>query len=56
MSMEDLYEHDVVAWAQAQAQAQAQAEALRRQSTNEIDWDNVAEEVGDVGGAVVKAC
>ena len=54
MSMEDLYEHDVVAW--AQAQAQAQAEALRRQSANEIDWDNVAEEVGDVGGAVVKAC
>ncbi len=50
MSMDDLYERDVVAW------AEAQAEALRRRSANEIDWENVAEEVGDVGGAVVKAC
>jgi hypothetical protein len=47
---DDLYQRDIVAW------AEAQAAALRRRSANEIDWDNVAEEVGDVGGNVVRAC
>lgn len=46
----DLYEKDIVAW------AEAQAEALRRRSANEIDWDNVAEEVEDLGGNLVRAC
>src|ERR1043166_92856 len=47
---DDLYERDIVAW------AEAQATALRRRSANEVDWDNVAEEVGDVGGNIVRAC
>lgn len=47
---DDLYQRDIVAW------AEAQAEALRKRSANEIDWENVAEEVGDVGGNIVRAC
>lgn len=42
MSAADLYETDATAW------AEAQADALRRRATNEIDWDNVAEEIEDV--------
>jgi hypothetical protein len=38
-----LYNADIVAW------AHAQADALRRRAMNEIDWDNVAEEIEDVG-------
>lgn len=40
------YETDGYAW------AMEQADALRRRSTNEVDWDNVAEEVEDVGKAI----
>lgn len=47
---DDLYSRDMVAW------AEAQAAALRKRSANEIDWDNVAEEIGDVGGNIVRAC
>jgi hypothetical protein len=42
MSAADLYETDARAW------AEAQADALRRRATNEIGWDNVAEEIEDV--------
>jgi hypothetical protein len=38
----ELYEIDATAW------AEAQCDALRRRATNEIDWDNVAEEIADV--------
>src|SRR5262249_43965894 len=38
------------------AWAEAQKDALRRRSANEVDWDNVADEVGDVGGNIVRAC
>jgi hypothetical protein len=41
--MSDLYGDDIVLW------AAQQADALRRRATNEIDWDNVAEEIEDVG-------
>jgi hypothetical protein len=37
--MRDLYEADIAAW------AEQQADALRRRATNEIDWENVAEEI-----------
>jgi len=36
------YDTDTVAW------AEQQADALRRRATNEIDWDNVAEEINDL--------
>jgi hypothetical protein len=41
--MADLYEDDILLW------SERQADALRRRAANEIDWDNVAEEIGDVG-------
>jgi hypothetical protein len=41
--MSDLYDTDIVAWAEDQARA------LRRRAANEIDWDNVAEEIESVG-------
>ncbi|MGC1407560.1 MAG: DUF29 domain-containing protein [Acetobacteraceae bacterium] len=40
--MADLYDTDIVSW------AEQQADALRRRATNEIDWNNVAEEIEDV--------
>jgi hypothetical protein len=39
--MSDLYEADIVAWAE-------QADALRRRAADEIDWNNVAHEIEDV--------
>ena len=41
--MADLYQEDIVLW------SERQADALRRRAANEIDWDNVAEEIEDVG-------
>ena len=38
--MSDLYETDFVLW------AKQQADALHRRAANEIDWENVAEEIG----------
>jgi len=38
--MSDLYETDFVSW------AEQQADALHRRAANEIDWENVAEEIG----------
>jgi Domain of unknown function DUF29 len=40
--MSELYEADIVAW------AEQQAGALRRRAANEVDWENVAEEIEDV--------
>ena len=37
--MSNLYDTDIVAW------AEFQADALRRRAANEIDWDNIAEEI-----------
>ena len=39
MSDAKLYDDDIALW------ADRQAEALRRRASNEIDWDNVAEEI-----------
>jgi hypothetical protein len=41
-----LYDTDYLAW------TRAQAEAVRRRSTNEVDWENLAEEIDDLGKAV----
>jgi hypothetical protein len=41
--MSDLYEDDIAAW------AARQADLLRRRASNELDWDNIAEEIADVG-------
>lgn len=40
--MSDLYDDDVVLW------AERQADALRRRASNEVDWDNVADEIEGV--------
>jgi hypothetical protein len=41
--MSDLYDDDILLW------SKRQADALRRRATNEIDWNNVAEEIESVG-------
>jgi len=45
-----LYQSDFVAW------AEAQAEALRARSANAIDWEQLAEEVEDLGRSAARAC
>lgn len=42
------YDVDFHAW------AVEQAEALKRRSANEIDWDNLAEELGSLAGSEVR--
>jgi hypothetical protein len=44
---DDLYQRDVFAWAAAQADALRRLGAGTR--SNEIDWENVIEEIADVG-------
>ncbi len=41
--MSSTYDTDAYTW------ALAQADALRRRSSNELDWDNLAEEIESVG-------
>ena len=41
--MSDLYQDDIAAW------AARQADLLRRRASNQLDWDNIAEEIADVG-------
>jgi hypothetical protein len=43
------YDTDILQW------SERQADALRRRAANEIDWDNVAEEIEDMGNNVVRA-
>jgi hypothetical protein len=47
--MSDLYEDDILLW------AEQQAEALRRRAANELDWENVTEEIADVGRSELRA-
>jgi hypothetical protein len=47
--MSDLYDTDVVAW------SEQQTNALRRRAANELDWDNIAGEIEDVGLGEVNA-
>jgi hypothetical protein len=38
-----LYDTDILLW------SEQQAKLLRRRASNELDWDNLAEEINDVG-------
>lgn len=47
-----LYDTDVLAW----SETQAAAIRARRFGDNVIDWDNIAEEIEDLGKNVYRAC
>ncbi|MBV9250089.1 MAG: DUF29 domain-containing protein [Acetobacteraceae bacterium] len=47
--MSDLYEEDILAW------SEQQVELLRRRAANALDWDNLAEEIEDVGRSELRA-
>ena len=47
--MNDLYDDDILTW------SEQQAELLRRRSANALDWDNLAEEIEDVGRSQLRA-
>ena len=47
--MNDLYDEDILIW------SEQQAELLRRRSANALDWDNLAEEIEDVGRSQLRA-
>jgi hypothetical protein len=46
---EPLYDADILLW------AEQQAELLRHRSANALDWDNLAEEIKDVGLSQLRA-
>jgi Domain of unknown function DUF29 len=46
---ESLYDTDILLW------SEQQAERLRRRATHKLDWDNLAEEIGDVGLSQLRA-
>src|SRR5271163_1132353 len=47
--MSDLYEDDILLW------SEQQAELLRSRAVNALDWDNLAEEIEDVGKSDLRA-
>jgi hypothetical protein len=47
--MNDLYDEDIITW------SEQQAELLRRRASNALDWDNLAEEIEDVGRSQLRA-
>lgn len=56
MTVADLYDEDFYLWTQAQAEA-LRAEARRRGGgSNAIDWEHLAEEVGDLGKSDLREC
>jgi Domain of unknown function DUF29 len=46
---ENSYDADILLW------SERQADLLRRRSINELDWDNIAEEIADVGLSQLRA-
>jgi hypothetical protein len=44
------YDADILAW------SERQAAALRRRAISELDWDNLAEKIDDVGRTELRAC
>ena len=46
---EPLYDTDILLW------SEQQAELLRRRAVNALDWENLAEEIGDVGLSQLRA-
>jgi len=53
--MSDLYETDVLTWSERQAELLRRRAAGERVNEDEIDWLNVAAEIGDVGKSQVRA-
>lgn len=49
MDRRSLYDDDIYAWAQQQAEALRRLAETRRDLPNELDLENVAEEIEDVG-------
>jgi hypothetical protein len=47
--MNDLYDEDILIW------SEQQSELLRRRAANSLDWDNLAEEIEDVGRSQLHA-
>ena len=47
--MNDLYDQDILIW------SEQQADLLRRRLGNALDWDNLAEEIEDVGRSQLRA-
>jgi len=47
--MNDLYAEDILTW------SEQQAALLRRRSANALDWDNLAEEIEDLGRSQLRA-
>jgi hypothetical protein len=48
--MSDLYDDDILLW------SERQAALLRRRAANELDWENIAEEIEDVGCSELRSC
>jgi len=47
--MTDVYDEDILIW------SEQQAELLRRRAANALDWDNLAEEIEDLGRSQLRA-
>ena len=47
--MNDLYDEDILTW------SEQQAALLRRRASNSLDWENLAEEIEDVGRSQLRA-
>lgn len=47
--MTDIYDADILVW------SERQAALLRRRAANAIDWDNIAEEIEDVGKSALRS-
>ncbi len=47
--MNDLYDQDILVW------SEQQADRLRRRAANSLDWDNLAEEIDEVGRSQLRA-
>ena len=53
--MSDLYEDDILLWAERQAELLRRRAAGELVNDAELDWENVAEEVADVGRSELRA-
>jgi hypothetical protein len=55
LDMADLYEGDILAWSEQQAALLRRRAAGELINDAELDWPNIAEEIGDVGKSQVQA-
>jgi len=54
--MGDLYDTDILAWSEEQASRLRRVAANDRRNDTSPDWDNIIEEVVDVGRSSLRAC